>query len=429
MPDHRGGVREIVWQEVFPWLLLVRTFKAARGAANLLLGASGVLATIFGWWLLAKAFGGAEDPPLALWIEQGAYESCPWADADPVQGPPRVEIVPASEVWDYQHPPRMGRFPLNPLAGPWRQLRAPFVSLFDRGLTFTGLAFLMLACLWASAVWALFGGAITRRAALALGREETIGLRPALSYAAGKWGGYFASPLLPLLGAAMAALPVWILGLLMRLDIGVLAAGVLWPLALLAGFMMALLLLALLFGWPLMWPTISAEGTDSFDALSRAWSYVYHRPLHYLFYALVAAILGGLGWYFVAYFAEWIIYLPRWAMSWGAGGERFEALLETSADSPPLGRWGWSLIGFWEGCVRLVALGFAYSYFWTAATAIYLLLRRDDDGTEIDDIHVEGPAPSYGLPPLTKDAAGVPDVAPEEPSGEESPPPADQPPA
>ncbi len=108
----------------------------------------------------------------------------------------------------------------------------------------------------------------------------------------------------------------------MRLDLGVLIAGILWPLALLAGLFMALLLLALLFGWPLMWPTISSEGTDSFDALSRAWSYVYHRPLHYLFYVAVVAFLGGLGWLFVQNFAEAVVYLPQWAAGWGAGEGR-----------------------------------------------------------------------------------------------------------
>ena len=424
MPDHRGSVREIVWQEVFPWLLLLRSFRTATSTWNLLLGSAGVLATIFGWWLLAKAFGGAEDQPLAGWIETGAYKSCPWADPDPVQGPPEIAIVPWPEARDFEKPPRMGRFPTNPFTGPWRQLRAPFVGLFDEGLTFTGLAFLLLACLWAAAVWALFGGAITRRAALALGREENVGLRPALAYARSKWGSYFASPLLPLLGLAMAAFPVWVLGLLMRLDIGVLLAGVLWPLALLAGFLMALLCLALLFGWPLMWPTISAEGTDSFDALSRAWSYVYHRPLNYLFYALLVGVVGGLGWYFVYYFAELVAFLPRWAMSWGAGGERLAVLLRVPGEEQPgtLAAWGWNLIGFWEGCVRLAALGFVYSYFWSSSTAIYLLLRRDDDGTEIDDIRVENPAAAYGLPPLKQDAAGVPTVADDEPREPAEPP-------
>jgi len=92
-----------------------------------------------------------------------------------------------------------------------------------------------------------------------------------------------------------------------------------------------------------------------------------------------------------------------------------------------LGAWGWNLIGFWEGCVRLFALGFVYSYFWNASTAIYLLLRRNDDGTELDDIHVDNPTPAYGLPPLAKDAAGVPVVAQEEATGAEPPAGADHP--
>jgi len=33
---------------------------------------------------------------------------------------------------------------------------------------------------------------------------------------------------------------------------------------------------------------------DSFDALSRSYAYVFQRPLHYLFYALVAAVFGAL---------------------------------------------------------------------------------------------------------------------------------------
>ena len=56
---------------------------------------------------------------------------------------------------------------------------------------------------------------------------------------------------------------------------------------------MALLLLGLAFGWPLMWATISTEGTDSFDALSRSYAYVFQRPLRYLFYVVVRAYSAG----------------------------------------------------------------------------------------------------------------------------------------
>ena len=82
---------------------------------------------------------------------------------------------------------------------------------------------------------------------------------------------------------------------------------------------MALLLLGLIFGWPLMWATISTEGTDSFDALSRTYAYVFQRPLRYLFYAVVAALLGWLGWLLVENFAAAVVWLALWAASWGSG--------------------------------------------------------------------------------------------------------------
>ena len=44
--------------------------------------------------------------------------------------------------------------------------------------------------------------------------------------------------------------------------------AIFWPISLLGCFGIAVLLLGLLFGWPLIWPTISTEGTDSFDGLS-----------------------------------------------------------------------------------------------------------------------------------------------------------------
>ncbi len=450
-------VREIAWLDVFPWLLLVRAFRISIQTGHLLLASAGVLLTVIGWWALAQVFGGTQEQPLASWLP--AYQSCPWRDPgesaeaawlgiepeERVESPrlvPDRALLPAHPVWQVG-PPRLGYYPGNPFLGAWQQLRAPFRQLFDRDLGVAGLAFLLLCCLWAAAVWALFGGAITRRAALQFGREESIGLKSAVRYAAGKWRSYFAAPLLPLFGVLIFACPALALGALMRIDLGLLAAAVVWPLAILASIVMALLLLALLFGWPLMWPTISTEGTDSFDALSRSWSYVYHRPLHYLFYAAVVTVLGGLGWLFVAYFAEWVIYLPLWAASWTAGNERMTELermseliaLGSSDDLSMLSRWGVQCLLFWIGCVRLLALGFVYSYFWTASTGIYFLLRRDDDGTDLDDVHLEQADQAYGLPPLETDAAGVPTVAaseaaadaaatpaiePEGPSGQQS---------
>ena len=90
------------------------------------------------------------------------------------------------------------------------------------------------------AVWAFFGAAICRIAAVQLAAEEQVGLGPALRYACRKWPSYFAAPLLPVGGVLLAAIPVAILGLIMKANLGLLLGGLLWPLALVAGLLMAI---------------------------------------------------------------------------------------------------------------------------------------------------------------------------------------------
>src|SRR5262249_34946277 len=41
----------------------------------------------------------------------------------------------------------------------------------------------------------------------------------------------------------------------------------------------------------------------------------------------------------------------------------------------------------------LLIVGFAYAYFWTAATQVYLLLRRKVDDTDLDEVYLEDEAP------------------------------------
>ncbi len=273
------------------------------------------------------------------------------------------------------------------------------------------LAFLALCGLWALMVWAFFGGCIARVAAVRLAAGERVGWVPMLRHAGTKWRAYVAAPLFPLATVLLLALPVGLAGfLLLRLDWTVLLAGILWPLLLLAGLLMAVFLLGLSFGWPLMWATIASEGTDSFDALSRSYNYTFQRPLRYLFYAIVAAVLGILGWILVVNFAGAVIALTYGAAAWGAGAVRVDAIAAASPQWGALGV-GAVLIRFWVGCVKLLAVGFLTSYFWTASTAIYLLLRRDVDATEMDEVYLdEEGQQTYGLPPIKTDAAGAPVV-------------------
>jgi hypothetical protein len=427
MPPDRGLVRNIAWQEVFPWLLLLRTVKMALEARKLCLAAAAIILTASGWWALGWAFSGREaDPHLSAGITDLVSLPWEWGPAAPRILPEPDDIDPRAPTADWSVE--------NPWFSPWQRLSEPFRRLFDARMTLTGLAFYATCALWALAIWAWFGGAIARMAAVELAREDRPPTKAVFAHVRRKWPAYVAAPLLPLMGVLIGIVLLAPIGLLARWDATVVGAGLLWPLALVGGLVLTIFLVGLVFGWPLMWGAISTEAMDSWDALSRSYAYVYQRPLHYLFYAAVSAVLGALGWLFIWAFVSLVVYLAAWSASWTAGGARIEQLDNAAPEAVAALRWpgmadpaaeadppgtlrkiGAAMIGFWSALARLLALGFAYSFFWTASTAIYLLLRRDTDGTPLDEVHLDDEEDATPLPPLRPDAAGVPLVTDDAP--------------
>ncbi len=208
-------------------------------------------------------------------------------------------------------------------------------------------------------------------------------------------------------------------GLLSRLDVGFTIVGALWPIGLVFSLLMGLLLVGVIFGWPLMWGTISAEGTDAFDALSRSYAYVYQRPFHYLFYAVVALALGYGGVYAALAFAQAVLYLGAWSLSWWTGTER-AAEVFAALRIPPENSTGAATWVFWANATSALVVAYAASYFWTSWTAIYFLLRRTTDATPMDAVYLEEQLDTRPLPQLKKDSAGVPVVEEPEDATEEA---------
>jgi hypothetical protein len=420
MIEHDSNtLRAVAWSEVFPWLSIVRVFRAAISVRTLVLGAAGILITATAWGIVGNIFG--TDSPGTQWLKP--FASCSWLAVTETVVPNQPSFDPSTgrqvEQW------RQPYWSHNPITGPWMLLTSPAGgALLNTGLSISGVACLILCGLLGVAIWAFFGAAICRMAAVQLAADEQVGWGAALRFACRKWPAYFAAPLLPIGGVLLAAIPVVVLGFIMRVNVGLLLGGLLWPLALVAGLFMALLLLGVLFGWPLMWATISAEGTDSFDALSRTYAYVFQRPLHYLFYTVVAGLLGWLGWLLVQNFAAGVVWMAYWAAGWGSGSGQIQSIIGSGDPLSGVGYAGAVLVRFWAGCVKLLAVGYLFSYFWTAAVAIYFLLRREVDATETDEVFLDADASeqTFELPKVTTDKAGAPvaedDVAPPEANAE-----------
>jgi hypothetical protein len=422
MESDSGTIRTVVWKELCPWLSIFRVFRLSIAFAAILFGAAAILLTAIGWAVLATVF--STTTPGTEWL--APYGNCPWrAVTSVVPDQPALPSAMPMIHWSEAH-----QGPREPVFSSWATLNAPLVNgLSTAGLSVRATACLVLCGLWGAAIWAFFGAAITRMAAVQLAAGERIGMAAAVRHAAAKWPSYFAAPLLPVGGVVLAAIPVLILGFLIRANWILFLASFIWPLVLAAGLLMALLLLGVLFGWPLMWATISTEGTDSFDALSRSYAYTFQRPLHYLFYVIVAAILGGLGWLLVQNFAAGVVWMSYWAAGLGAGGERIDSIM--SGELTGFSGFAAWLIHFWAGCVKLLAVGYLFSYFWTASSCIYLLLRRDVDATEMDEVFLDAdaseqdagltavapPAPEYVPPQETATATDAPPASSVSPVG------------
>jgi hypothetical protein len=440
MIDQSVKIREVSWHELFPWLMLVRAVRIAMMARVIVLGTLGLLGTMLGWWLLAMLFSRSDDRLVRSW--DGLID--PWLGGDFW-----VDISTRS-AFDV-----FGSAISNLVQAPvaiWLYITRPFIEVFDGGLTAIGVLFLLLCGLWALLVWGLIGGAITRIAALKFTRDEAPGLVSALAHAARKLPSYSMPPAVAIGCAMILASGLVVLGLLMRLDVLAFVAGIFWPFVLVVGLMMAILLLGALIGWPMMWATVSVEGTDGFDALSRSYAYVYHRPFRLLWYILFSGILAVVSMFVVKLFAASAIALGNWSVDWGlddytmrqavspldsasdvpslpppeiAGtepavdvdDEAAEDAAEDAAEgeaAPPnaMIRGARKTIHFWKTMVAALAAGYQAGFLWVSGVGVYLLMRRDIDGVPLNDVYID-PADEFGLPPLADEATGgVPEVAP-----------------
>jgi len=338
MSEERGVIRAVSWRDVFPGVILFRTFGISAGLWTLLLATVAAIAMTAGWRVsesifLGDIFNGEETAAADPGESAGSARPTPRfagrvyerAERERARQKLKEELRDNENLadtalmtrrypGDRPGPIRGGgtiwqdvpKTPLGiwgtlisgaePFLTTWANLGRPFVALADRGTTWTQWLYLLCGCLWTLVVWAFFGGAISRMAAVQLAREQRLGFGDAIGHARKKFTGYLAAPLFPIIGIGLTMIPLMIGGLLLMADALTPVAAVLAVLGFLFGLVIVILLLGLIFGWPLMWGTISAEGSDSFDALSRSFAYTFVRPLQYLGYVVIVMMFGALAW-------------------------------------------------------------------------------------------------------------------------------------
>jgi hypothetical protein len=361
----------------------------------------------------------------------GKYRTMPWAENRGPNPYLSVRTMIGGTGPERRHVlSQFGTYQVPNLIEPLLKFLTPVYYLTDSRATFFVYVYLLLLIVWLLVVWAFVGGVITRMAVLQLTGKEGGGLREAIAYVRRRYLSYLLSPLVPLALIGFLVLCCMLFGIIHWVPgLGDFWDGLLWWLPLLAGLVMTLLLVGMI-GYPMMYTTLSTEGSDTFDALSRSYNYVYESPWHYLWYSIVALAYGAVLTLFVIVVGSVATYLAKWGVSkfpaWGA--DRSPEYLFVYApeslgwrklltDGSPIAitedgqkvspadydRWrenyawyneaGAAMTSFWVHLVFLMVIGFSYSYFWTASTQLYLLMRRRVDETEMDEVYVEEEAP------------------------------------
>lgn len=262
-------------------------------------------------------------------------------------------------------------------------------------------------------IWSLVGGAITRLAALDYAKDESGRLFDALKFARKKMWSYFWSPLVPVIGVFFFAFCNVIGGFIGRTPVvGEIFVALGFPFALISGFFMVFIGVIGALGLCFMFPTISAEGSDAFDAMSRAYSYVLARPKQFLVYCMIN-VLYGLVCLLVVAFVAWLMIRLSFCTVGAGMGQKFslvQSLLlqkcniaclgfcsastpETPTAAVVLDRWSLKFLAgmllVYIFMIKLAVWSFLTTYVFSAKTIIYFLLRKEIDSTNVSDVYLE----------------------------------------
>jgi len=280
--------------------------------------------------------------------------------------------------------------------------------------------FFLLLGGYALAIKMLLGGAIARLAVMQACRGTTAGLFEAAQFTWPRAVWFITGPLIPLMVAGVIwlvlAVSGWALFNLPGLDV---LGGLLFGVMLFGGFIAAGMLVFTALGAAMLPSALAVEGTDAFDVISRVFTFLIYRPMRYLVLLAVVLVYGAMTYLVVGA----VVFLTLWFTLSAAGvwvgdfdqvaaaprlGEPLAAVdTDTLDGTQKAASW---LIRVWSALLFGVSIAYAVSYFFTAQTWMYLLLRREVDGTTIEDCYDE-PAAS----PTPPDAPPAEKIEPDTP--------------
>jgi hypothetical protein len=237
------------------------------------------------------------------------------------------------------------------------------------------------------------GGAICRIAALQFARDEKPGLTEALRFSTKKFTSFITAPLAPVGFIIFLGFLIFLLGFIGNLRwAGELIMSIFMVPALFAGALIALFSIGTVLGFNLMFPAVAYDGSDCFDAISRSYCYVNAKPWRMIFYSIIAAVYGAICYVFVRFVAFLMLFFTHRFLQLGIRNNKLETIwsgptLVNLVDPPNLSAANWSIIYLLILSVVVLVVSFILSFYFSANTIIYSLMRNKVDNTALDDVY------------------------------------------
>lgn len=253
-------------------------------------------------------------------------------------------------------------------------------------------------------VWCLGMGALCRISALEFAQGVFMRSFDAVGFARSRFGSIAGAALGPwvMIGVMVLGLAVggW---LLLSWPLVNSIGAVLYPLFLLGALLAVLLVGVMLVGGPMLIPAVVCEGVDGLDAVQRVISLIVANPLRLLLYLLILGFELALAVFVVWLVIEGTILLSAEAAGAWSGSQGAQVVGLATATEASEGESAWigslftsdtaaprSIVGLWTATVRLGLGAFLLSWYASASTLLFLVLRQAVTGQERTDIWTPG---------------------------------------
>lgn len=296
---------------------------------------------------------------------------------------------------------------------------------------YTGWHYL-IGGIWFIGVWSFFAQGIHRITTMRIARDEGLPLFGALKFSLKNWPTVLLAPVIIAGIIGVFYVCNMFAGLLLSIPgLGGIFGLVLVPLAFISTLLMLLIGLGGIFGLPLIGAAAAWECNGSLDAISRAFSYLFARPLQFFWNFFLIFLFTGI----IILVGSWFTYTFAKSVDSGVisetqtllvdppakkvhSGTDYSELDQASKDlyrdlqikgydrdapylEPPsrdmkaVGEAPWAfklnslIFWFFFNLIWLGVSGYALYWLIGASTSVYADLRADVDGTEEDEVYVE----------------------------------------